>query len=146
MARGFGASGWASRQEHDRNMSGRRTKPRCPECDGAGGINLPVVGDTVCPLCDGAGTWDPADIDQVTAALRRSWGANVRRTRLAMNMDQATLAERCGVTQQLLSAFERGMAGHRDTTRLALAQALGVSPRILFPWAIGKTRVMEGQR
>jgi DNA-binding XRE family transcriptional regulator len=120
-----------------------RTKPTCPECAGRGAITLPVMGDTMCPLCLGAGTYDPANVEHVANALRRTWGSNVRRARLAMGLEQAELAERVGISQSAVSMVEAGTNGFRDTTKLRLAQALGVPPRVLFPWRIGKSNVME---
>jgi len=49
-------------------------------------------------------------------------------------MSQATLAERCGVTQQTISKIERGLMVPLDPLKLRLALELDVSPAMLFPW------------
>jgi transcriptional regulator with XRE-family HTH domain len=62
------------------------------------------------------------------------WGVRVRDKRLELGWTQAQLAEQSSVSQQLVSAIERGLQGGRDDTRRALARALGVRPNELFPY------------
>jgi len=55
-------------------------------------------------------------------------GARIRRLRLAMNLKQAALAARAGLTRPALSMLETGARGHRPcaATIARLADALGV--------------------
>jgi transcriptional regulator with XRE-family HTH domain len=58
--------------------------------------------------------------------------ANLRRIRRACDLSQASLAASVGLTQQYVSALERGLRP-ADLRHLdALAQALGVSRRALL--------------
>ena len=50
------------------------------------------------------------------------FGAAIRRARGLRGWDQATLAERIGVTRTTLSKVERGHAGSVDTALRALAE------------------------
>jgi len=59
--------------------------------------------------------------------MRRIVGGNVRRARLAADMTQEQLSERCGFSQQYLSDLERGKRNPTIVTIFELAQALGVS-------------------
>jgi DNA-binding XRE family transcriptional regulator len=78
--------------------------------------------------------------------LRRLWGENIERGRRALtadgsrirsdgepSMSQATLAEKCGVTQQTVSDWESGATAPRDHHKLRIAAALHQDVRSLFP-------------
>lgn len=69
------------------------------------------------------------DLDGAVAALRARFGAEVKRRRLAANMLQRELAERCGLKHQsVVSKFEQGTATVTDTTLVRFSAALGTTP------------------
>ncbi|MDP9373205.1 MAG: helix-turn-helix domain-containing protein, partial [Chloroflexota bacterium] len=59
---------------------------------------------------------------------QQTFGALLKRQRLAAGLSQEQLAERAGLTAQAISVLERGTrrAPYRDTVR-ALARALGLA-------------------
>lgn len=64
--------------------------------------------------------------------IRKVFGANVRRFRIASGLSQEAVAERMGVDRAYISAVERGI---QNTTLLLIwetAQALQVRPAQLF--------------
>ena len=64
--------------------------------------------------------------------IRKIFGANARRYRIAVGLSQATVAVRMGVDRAYVSAVERGV---QNTTLLLiweLAQALQTAPANLF--------------
>jgi len=58
----------------------------------------------------------------------------VLQRRLGMQLGQAELAVRCGVSQQTISKIEKGVKVPFDDLKLQLARALDTSPDLLFPW------------
>jgi transcriptional regulator with XRE-family HTH domain len=66
--------------------------------------------------------------------LYADWGARVRAEREAQGLTQAELADKAGVSQQMISAIERGTFGAGDETRRALARVFGKRPVELFPY------------
>jgi transcriptional regulator with XRE-family HTH domain len=64
--------------------------------------------------------------------IRRVFGANVRRYRLAAELSQAALAEKMGVDRAHVSAIERGLQNATLITILQVSQALGVRPAALL--------------
>jgi transcriptional regulator with XRE-family HTH domain len=64
--------------------------------------------------------------------IRRVFGANVRRYRLAARLSQQAVAERMGVDRAHVSAIERGLQNATLLTILQAAQALSVRPAELL--------------
>lgn len=64
--------------------------------------------------------------------IRRVFGANVRRYRLAAHLSQEAVAERMGVDRAHVSAIERGLQNATLLTILQAAQALNVQPAELL--------------
>ncbi len=64
--------------------------------------------------------------------IRRVFGANVRRYRLAARLSQEAVAERMGVDRAHVSAIERGLQNATLLTILQAAQALSVRPAELL--------------
>ena len=60
--------------------------------------------------------------------IRRIFGANVRRYRLAARLSQEAVAERMGVDRAYISGIERGQQNATLLTIWHAAQALGVRP------------------
>lgn len=65
----------------------------------------------------------------MSSEQRQTFGALLKRYRVAAGLSQEALAERAGLTAQGIGAQERGLrrTPHRDTVTL-LADALGLSP------------------
>ena len=70
--------------------------------------------------------------------IRRIFGANVRRYRLAARLSQEAVAERMGVDRAYISGIERGQQNATLLTIWHAAQALGVRPVDLLDENIGK--------
>lgn len=69
--------------------------------------------------------------------LAQEWGRLVRERREAVGMTQRQLAAAAGLSQQGVSAIEKGLTNTAsDPNRLALAQALGVPVEVLFPYPV----------
>ncbi|MBS0546116.1 MAG: helix-turn-helix transcriptional regulator [Proteobacteria bacterium] len=64
--------------------------------------------------------------------IRRLFGANVRRYRLAAELSQEAVAERMGVDRAYVSSIERGHQNATLLTILEISQALGVAPADLL--------------
>ena len=64
--------------------------------------------------------------------IRRVFGANVRRYRLAAELSQEAVAERMGVDRAFVSSIERGHQNVTLLTILQTSQALGVTPADLL--------------
>jgi len=73
--------------------------------------------------------------------IRRVFGANVRRYRLAAELSQEAVAERMGVDRAHVSAMERGLQNATLLTILQASQALGVRPADLLEEDGPKTNV-----
>lgn len=65
--------------------------------------------------------------------LHRLWGGNTERGRKLLGLTQAQLAEACEVTQQTISAIERGESAPRDNLKIRIATVLHQDVRTLFP-------------
>jgi transcriptional regulator with XRE-family HTH domain len=65
--------------------------------------------------------------------LKRRWGVNVAERRRALGMSQRQLAIACGVTQQSISAIERGLSFPTDGLKVRLVEVLGQRGADLFP-------------
>jgi transcriptional regulator with XRE-family HTH domain len=73
--------------------------------------------------------------------IRRIFGANVRRYRMAAGLSQEAVAERMGVDRAYVSAIERGRQNATLLTVWEAAQVLGVRPAELFDESVHtKTR------
>ncbi len=72
--------------------------------------------------------------------IRRVFGANVRRYRLAAKLSQEAVAERMGVDRAHVSAIERGLQNATLLTILQAAQALGVRPAELLEESVSKAK------
>lgn len=64
--------------------------------------------------------------------IRRIFGGNVRRYRLAAGLSQEAVAERMGVDRAYVSGIERGKQNATLLTVWQAAEALGVRPADLF--------------
>lgn len=60
--------------------------------------------------------------------IRKLFGANVRRIRIAADLTQAAVAVRMGVDRAYISSIERGGQNVTLTSLLEVAHALGVRP------------------
>lgn len=68
------------------------------------------------------------------SATRAVWGQRIAEARRTVGMTQVQLAAALGVTQQLVSAWERGQSAPRDERRAQVARILGVTPDELFAY------------
>jgi transcriptional regulator with XRE-family HTH domain len=76
------------------------------------------------------------DWQRLARTLKVSFGENLRRARVQKHMTQIDLSQSCGITQQDVSAFERGGADRNPTleTLCRLAIAVGIDPlRLMSP-------------
>lgn len=77
---------------------------------------------------------------------KQEWGRNVKLFRQTLGADgklrpsadvpamsQADLARLCNVTQQTISAIEKGTTAPRDSLKVTIATVLGQDVRVLFP-------------
>lgn len=64
----------------------------------------------------------------------KRWGANVKRRRLAMNLNQEQLSRIVGCTLQTISKVERGEIVPRDYLKAAIALATATEVDELFPY------------
>jgi len=60
--------------------------------------------------------------------IRRTFGGNMRRYRLAAGLSQEAVAERMGVDRAHVSSMERGQQNVTLLTLWAASEALGVKP------------------
>jgi transcriptional regulator with XRE-family HTH domain len=72
--------------------------------------------------------------------IRRVFGANVRRYRLAADLSQAALAERMGVDRAHVSAIERGLQNATLITILQISEALSVRPSALLEESVSMAK------
>lgn len=77
-------------------------------------------------------------------ALTETFGANLRHQRKAKNLTQADLAERVGVSTEMISKVERGIASPSFHTIEKLADVLGV-PEVVF-FGLGLVAVPDSER
>lgn len=68
--------------------------------------------------------------------IRRTFGGNMRRCRLAAGLSQEAVAERMGVDRAHVSSMERGQQNVTLLTLWAASEALGVKPADLLAEAI----------
>ena len=64
--------------------------------------------------------------------IRKLFGANVRRLRVAADLSQAALANRMGIDRAFISMIERGGQNATLFTILEVAEALRVHPSALL--------------
>lgn len=64
--------------------------------------------------------------------IRKLFGANVRRYRVAAGLSQEAVAARMGVDRAYVSAIERGAQNVTLLSLWEIAQALSVRPKDLF--------------
>ena len=64
--------------------------------------------------------------------IRRLFGSNMRRHRLAAGLSQEAVAERMGVDRAHVSSMERGQQNIVLLTLWEASQALGVRPAAMF--------------
>jgi transcriptional regulator with XRE-family HTH domain len=74
------------------------------------------------------------------ASLRQIFGANLRQQRRVRGWTQAQLAERSGLSIDMIGRLERGSASASFDTIEVLAQALEISAAILFGGTIAGGR------
>ena len=72
--------------------------------------------------------------------IRRVFGANVRRYRLAAGLSQEAVAERMGVDRAYVSGIERGRQNATLLTLWQTSQALGVRPADLLEETVPKAK------
>jgi transcriptional regulator with XRE-family HTH domain len=72
--------------------------------------------------------------------IRRVFGANVRRYRLAAGLSQEAVAERMGVDRAHVSSIERGNQNATLLTILQTSQALEVAPADLLQESAAKAK------
>lgn len=68
------------------------------------------------------------DIDKALS----NFGMRLQEARIARNVTQDDLAEKCGVTSKHISAIERGISPGSITLLLNVCNYLGISPNTLF--------------
>ena len=61
-----------------------------------------------------------------------NFGKRLQEARIARNVTQDELAEKCGVTPKHISAIERGISPGSVTLLLNICNYLGISPNTLF--------------
>lgn len=66
--------------------------------------------------------------------LQVQWGARVAAGRKRLGMSQTALAAAAGISAQAMWGIESGNAAPKDTTRIAIAEALGVKVEDLFSY------------
>jgi transcriptional regulator with XRE-family HTH domain len=64
--------------------------------------------------------------------IRKLFGANVRRIRIAADLSQAAVADRMGIDRAFISMIERGGQNATLFTILEVAEALRVHPSALL--------------
>lgn len=64
--------------------------------------------------------------------IRRTFGSNMRRYRLAADLSQEAVAERMGIDRAHVSSMERGQQNVTLLTIWSASQALGVRPAALL--------------
>lgn len=64
--------------------------------------------------------------------LRKSFGINVRKLRLASGLSQEAFADKCGFARSYMSRIKRGGANPSLDAIETLATALGVRVKVLF--------------
>lgn len=72
--------------------------------------------------------------------IRKVFGANARRFRLALGLSQEAVAERMGVDRAFVSSMERGLQNATLLTVWQIAQALEVRPADLLEERMSKVR------
>lgn len=78
--------------------------------------------------------------------IRKVFGANARRFRLALKLSQEAVAERMGVDRAFISSMERGKQNATLLTIWEIAQALEVRPMELLEEKGSKTRTRPEPR
>ena len=61
------------------------------------------------------------------------WGENIRSRRAALRISQTEFARRCDVTAATACRWEKGKIVPRDENKVAIAEALDMDVRTLFP-------------
>ncbi len=69
--------------------------------------------------------------------LRLLWADNIREARRKLAVSQAALGRLCGVDQCTVSRWERGLIIPSEGNKIAVAAAVGVDARTLFPLPSG---------
>ena len=72
--------------------------------------------------------------------IRKIFGANARRFRLALGLSQEAVAERMGVDRAFISSMERGLQNVTLLTMWQVSQALEVRPAELLDEKASKIR------
>ena len=72
--------------------------------------------------------------------IRKVFGANARKFRLALGLSQEAVAERMGVDRAFISSMERGLQNVTLLTLWEIAQALSVRPMELLDEKTSKSR------
>lgn len=77
-------------------------------------------------------------------SLIETFGSNLRHQRKAKKLTQADLAERVGVSTEMISKIERGIASPSFATIESLADVLAV-PEVVF-FGLGLVAVQDNER
>jgi transcriptional regulator with XRE-family HTH domain len=72
--------------------------------------------------------------------IRKVFGANARKFRLALGLSQEGVAERMGVDRAFISSMERGLQNVTLLTLWEIAQALSVRPMELLDEKTSRSR------
>lgn len=80
------------------------------------------------------GSRSGAQLPYEAGDLYADWGRRIETARKAVGLTQADLSAALGVSQQLVSSWERGLTAPRDEVRPSLARLLEVSVYELFPF------------
>jgi transcriptional regulator with XRE-family HTH domain len=69
----------------------------------------------------------------MVSTLHRTWGRNMRATRVARELTMDDLAAKLGVTVATVSRWETGAMAPRDEKKVRIATVLDIDVRTLFP-------------
>jgi transcriptional regulator with XRE-family HTH domain len=78
--------------------------------------------------------------------IRKLFGTNVRRLRIAANLSQAAVADRMGVDRAFISAIERGRQNATLFTILEVAEALSLHPSLFLMEAGGTSETKDSTK
>jgi transcriptional regulator with XRE-family HTH domain len=71
------------------------------------------------------------------------WGETIRQMRTMAGLDQTQLAEILGVTQSIVSQWEKGKSEPRSAHKIRIAAYFRTDPNLMFPLPIEKFEDLE---